>query len=482
MKEDLLLSTKLIAPGYQAPSIRLTEHKGILMVVDMALVLVALTVGLWFGAQRSGWVFSFQLLVNYSPWFIVVSGLYLLLATVNDAYKPRVAVDSVASLVALTKTTVEILILYLLLYALLPPYSLPRHFVGYFTLIAPFLLFGWRRLYSMAFAIPAFRRRAIIVGAGWAGQTLVKTVRDFAPQHFEVIGFVDDNAADAPEAVEGVPVLGTTADLSRLVQQRSITDVVLAINSHGVHGETLANLLDCHEHGVGISTMPELYEHLTERVAVEHVGEDWFVVLPLDSNGQSMSYRLLKRGGDVLVALVGLILFSLILPVLALLIRLNSSGPIFYAQRRVGRAGREFKLYKLRSMVADAEADGQARWADKYDTRVTGVGAFLRQTRIDEAPQLVNVLLGDMSLIGPRPERPEFVAALQQEIPFYRTRLTVRPGLTGWAQVNYDYGRTVTDALEKLKYDLYYIKHQSLQLDLIILLKTVGTVLLLKGT
>jgi lipopolysaccharide/colanic/teichoic acid biosynthesis glycosyltransferase len=133
-------------------------------------------------------------------------------------------------------------------------------------------------------------------------------------------------------------------------------------------------------------------------------------------------------------------------------------------------------------MVVEAEEDGQARWADKYDRRVTRVGAFLRPTRFDELPQLLNVLRGEMSLVGPRPERPEFVKELQQQIPFYRTRLTVKPGLTGWAQVHYDYGRSVTDALEKLRYDLYYIKHQSLQLDLIILLKTVSTIFLLKGT
>jgi lipopolysaccharide/colanic/teichoic acid biosynthesis glycosyltransferase len=183
---------------------------------------------------------------------------------------------------------------------------------------------------------------------------------------------------------------------------------------------------------------------------------------------------------DIVIALIGLICFGLLLPFLALLIKLDSPGPIFYRQKRMGRAGKEFELIKLRSMVVDAEADG-AKWAEKYDSRVTRAGLFLRRTRLDELPQLLNVLSGEMSLIGPRPERPEFVTGLQQEIPFYRTRLTVKPGLTGWAQVNYDYGRSASDALEKLRYDLYYIKHQSLQLDLVILLKTIGTILLLKG-
>jgi exopolysaccharide biosynthesis polyprenyl glycosylphosphotransferase len=228
--------------------------------------------------------------------------------------------------------------------------------------------------------------------------------------------------------------------------------------------------------------MPELYERLTDRVPVEHIGDNWFVILPLDNSGQNLSYRVVKRGLDLVISLIGLAIFGLILPFLAVIISIDSPGPVFYRQKRVGRAGRVFELLKLRSMFVDAEEDGHARWAEEHDTRVTRAGVFLRRLRLDEFPQLLNVFRGEMSLVGPRPERPEFVAELQQEIPFYRTRLTVKPGLTGWAQVNYNYGRSVKDALEKLRYDLYYIKHQSIQLDLVVLLKTISTILLLKGT
>jgi lipopolysaccharide/colanic/teichoic acid biosynthesis glycosyltransferase len=205
-------------------------------------------------------------------------------------------------------------------------------------------------------------------------------------------------------------------------------------------------------------------------------------VLPLDRNRGQHAYAAVKRLADMLVACVGLFLFVLILPILALLIKFDSPGPVFYTQQRAGRAGRPFRLLKLRSMVMDAEKDGLARWAEPNDERTTRVGRFLRSSRLDEVPQLLNVLKGDMSLIGPRPERPEFIAQLQDEIPFYRTRLAVRPGLAGWAQVNYPYARSVQDALVKLQYDLYYIKHQSLYLDLIILLKTIGAVLTMRGT
>lgn len=479
MDKELLLQTNVSPLPRRTFAVQLTEHKFILMAVDGFLVLTTLLLGLRFGAQRSGWVFSLALILDYSLWFIGLTALYFVLATVNDAYKPKVAADPVASFVALLKTVLQIFVLYMLVYALTPFFWLPRHFMGFFAVVSPFLLFGWRRLYSSAFAFPVFQRRTIIVGAGWAGQSIVKTIKDFAPTYYEVVGFVDDDSAKQQTTIQNVPVIGSTADLPVLAPKKGVTDIVLAINRN-IKGEVLAHLLTCYEYGVRVSTMSDLYERLTDRVPVEHTGDNWFVVLPLDRSGQNLFYRLIKRILDIVIALIGLICFGLLLPFLALLIKLDSPGPIFYRQKRLGRAGKVFELIKLRSMVVDAEADG-AKWAEKYDSRVTRAGLFLRRTRLDELPQLLNVLTGEMSLIGPRPERPEFVAELQQEIPFYRTRLTVKPGLTGWAQVNYDYGRSAGDALEKLRYDLYYIKHQSLQLDLVILLKTIGTILLLKG-
>lgn len=481
-KEKTLPNVNVNQPYRRTLSVQLAEHKMILVAGDGILVLIALLAGLWLGAQRSGWVFSGELVVNHALWFVGMTASYFVLASANDAYRPRITTDFLAIGVAIIKVILVMFVGYLLLYALLPyPYTLPRHFTLFFALIAPVLLVGWRRLYSLAFAMPAFQRRAIVVGAGWAGQTIVKTLQDFAPSHFKVAGFVDDDPAKQQSILQGVPVLGPTSALTGLAQTLNITDVVLALNQN-VHGEILAGLLTCYEQGMQISTMSDLYERLTDRVPVEHIGDNWYVVLPLDHSAQSFIYRVFKRATDLLISLIGLAVFGLLFPFLALFIRLDSPGPVFYRQKRVGRGGKEFELIKLRSMYVDAEEDGQARWAEKYDTRVTRAGLFLRRTRLDEFPQLLNVLRGEMSIIGPRPERPEFVAELQAQIPFYRTRLTVKPGLTGWAQVNFDYGRSVSDALEKLRYDLYYIKHQSVQLDLVIMLKTVSIILLLKGT
>ncbi|HRV91618.1 MAG TPA: sugar transferase [Anaerolineae bacterium] len=457
------------------------EHKSILLTVDGVLVLLALLIGLWFGAQRSNWLFSLDLVLSYSIWFVGITAIYIVLATVNNAYHPKVASDPVASFVAISKTVLQIFAIYLLIYALLPPWSLPRHFIGFFALISPFLLVGWRLLYSWAFKMTVFQQKAIIVGAGWAGKTIAKILNDHAPSQFQLVGFVDDDPTKQHTKVEGALVLGSVDALPGLVQAHGVTDVVLAI-TRDVPGHALSSLINCYERNVRISTMAELYEWLTDRVPVEHIGDNWFVVLPLSNRNQTLAYRVTKRMMDIVISAVGLLLFAPLFPVLALLIKIDSSGPIFYRQKRVGRGGYVFELIKLRSMVVDAEKDGVAKWADFDDPRVTKVGRFLRQTRLDEVPQLFNVLRGEMSLIGPRPERPEFVQELEQEIPFYRTRLSVKPGLTGWAQVNYDYGRSAVDALEKLRYDLYYIKHQSIHLDVIILLKTIGTVLMLRGT
>lgn len=481
MEEKLLLKPSLARTRSRSFSMQLAEHRHVLLTIDGVLVVLALILGLWFGARRSDWDFSLALILSYSGWFIVVTAVYFVLATANNAYQPKVASDPVASFVAISKTVFQIFVLYLLIYALLPPWSLPRHFIGIFALISPFMLLGWRLLYSWAFTKTVFRHKAIIVGAGWAGQTIAKIFTDFAPAHFQLIGFVDDDPAKQQTVIQGASVLGPVESLPGLAQVNGVTDVVLAI-TRDVPGHVLTSLMACYEGNVRISTMSELYEWLTDRVPVEHIGDNWFVALPLGSRSQTLAYRIAKRLMDIVISAVGLLVFLLLFPLLALLMKIASPGPIFYHQKRIGRGGHTFELIKLRSMVVDAEKDGVAKWADYDDPRITRIGRFLRQTRLDEMPQLFNVLRGEMSLIGPRPERPEFLRELEQEIPFYRTRLTVKPGLTGWAQVNYDYGRSAIDALEKLRYDLYYIKHQSIHLDVIILLKTIGTVLMLRGT
>jgi exopolysaccharide biosynthesis polyprenyl glycosylphosphotransferase len=258
--------------------------------------------------------------------------------------------------------------------------------------------------------------------------------------------------------------------------------VVLAItHRHTISETALAALLSCWEQGVPVCTMPDLYERLLGRIPVEHIGRNLASVLRADEGSTVRVYRAVKRAADVALGAAGLGLGGLAVPFVALANALFSPGPLFYRQTRVGRAGHHFTITKFRTMQPDAENGTGAVWSSLNDPRITPVGRWLRRIRLDELPQSLNVLRGDMSLVGPRPERPEFVDALAAEIPFYRARHAVRPGLTGWAQVRYGYGNSVADARLKLEYDLYYVRHAGFYLDLVILLKTIAVVLGFRG-
>ena len=284
----------------------------------------------------------------------------------------------------------------------------------------------------------------------------------------------------ATYAGRNLPVLGTSHDLVRLVKENGVSEVILAV-SHNASSALMQGILDCKEQGVQITLMPVLYEQLAGQIPIEHIGDNWNVALPLDSAEAGGFYPMAKRLFDIVGALVGLALFAILLPFIALAIRLDSPGPIFYRHERVGKGGKRFNLIKLRTMIQNAEPDGHALRAQAHDSRVTRVGRLLRKMRLDEMPQLVNILKSDMSAVGPRPERPEHLAELDKLIPFHRLRNSVKPGMAGWAVVNYDYIDSIEDARIRLQYDLYYIKHQSLWLDLIILLRTMGHMLMLRG-
>jgi len=235
-----------------------------------------------------------------------------------------------------------------------------------------------------------------------------------------------------------------------------------------------ATLLRCLDEGIPVVSYREFVEHRLERVLVEHLDTRWFLESGL--RGLDPCYLAFKRCGDIALSLLAMVAGAPLLAAAIVAIRLEGRGPVFYSQVRVGRNGRPFRIHKLRTMSVNAEANG-ARWAERRDSRITAVGKILRKTRIDELPQFWNILKGDMSFIGPRPERPEFVSGLAENIPFYPTRHLAKPGLTGWAQINYPYGAGLEDARHKLRYDLYYLKHASPELDLHILIRTAGAVM-----
>lgn len=367
-----------------------------------------------------------------------------------------------------------------LLSSLIPSGLLPRLAPGMAIISSMLLLLVWRVTYALALSGPKAQRRVLILGAGEAGTTLCQEILREHSAHYHILGFVDDDPAKQLASAGDIPILGDHTELQRLARAYRADEIVVAISSE-VRGTLFQSIMDCHEQGLTITPMPLLYERLTGKIAVEHIGSQWYIALPLQERATSTLFLVIKRLNDLLFGLVGVATLGLLYPIVAAAIRLDSPGPIFYVQERAGMHGRSIRVRKFRSMVQNAEANGKAQWAIKNDDRITRIGRFLRKTRIDELPQVLNVLRGEMSIVGPRPERPEFIKDLQNQLPFYRTRLATKPGLTGWAQVNYGYGSTVEDALIKLQYDLYYIKHQSPWLDLLIMLRTVGVVLRMKG-
>jgi exopolysaccharide biosynthesis polyprenyl glycosylphosphotransferase len=324
------------------------------------------------------------------------------------------------------------------------------------------------------------QRRALIVGAGRAGRSIARAIARHSRSQYGLVGFVDDDVAKQRTEIEGLSVLGGREDLLSLIRQNHVSEVILAI-THDPSAELVRSLLDARELGVNIRSMPLLYEEINGRVPVEDIHHSWHLALSAAQTPTSRMTAALKRALDLVASLCGLVLFGALLPFLALAIRLDSRGPIFYAQVRVGQGRRPFTVRKLRTMVADAEGTGRAVWASRNDPRVTRVGRWLRRTHLDEFPQLWSILRGEMSLVGPRPERPEIVPELEEKIPLYRLRHAVKPGLAGWAVIHAGYVDSLDAAHLRVEYDLYYIKRQSIWLDLRILLWCVGRVLMLKG-
>jgi exopolysaccharide biosynthesis polyprenyl glycosylphosphotransferase len=330
-----------------------------------------------------------------------------------------------------------------------------------------------RIAYARLLTRAAFQRPVLVIGPEAVGVRLIDLIRAEAPREYRVVGWV---TLDPAPGGGGARRLGGYRDVAALVSSYRIAELVVADDVDVDLGRELVAL---YEQGVDVRHVSELYEEIAGRIAVSNLGSQWFVALRARPVGGRL-YDALRRLIDVTVAGSVLLLAAPLLVVVAIAVRLDSHGPVIFRQERTGYRGRAFTMYKFRTMLVDAEGDGPV-WAAPGDPRRTRLGRFLRPTRLDEVPQLWNVLTGDMSLIGPRPERPTFVDRLEAEIPFYRARLLVRPGISGWAQVRGSYASSVQDSVEKLEYDLYYVKHRSPYLDLVIVLKTFGVLLRASG-
>ncbi len=354
---------------------------------------------------------------------------------------------------------------------------LPRTVMLLGSALGAVFLIGWRFLYDAVVARAISSQRWLFLGTN----VLIQEISAYLERHPELgianLGYVDDE--HPPDAVlNGARVLGPVSALREIVSSVHPHRIVVGLSERRrrlpVH-----ELLDLRFSGIIIEEAASTYEALRGRIPTKELRPAQLIFS--GELGPRPTFVKLQNYYSVLIALLGLLVTLPLLLLVALAVKLSSPGPILYRQRRVGLHGREFTLYKFRSMYADAEARTGAVWAAKDDPRITPVGRWLRRLRLDELPQLVNVLKGDMSIVGPRPERPEFVRVLSEQIPYYRQRHFVKPGITGWAQINYKYGETVEDTIVKLEYDLYYIKHLSPALDAFIIFQTIKTMLKLRG-
>ncbi len=347
----------------------------------------------------------------------------------------------------------------------------------YGSTLALVLVPGWRIVFTRFMWHAVGARKLLFIGTSAAVRDVVHRICDKRELGLAAVGFLDNDAA-APEKLYGAPRLGMIGDLDAVVAAQRPDAIVVGMTERR-QNLPVERLLDLRLSGIYIEDATTTYETVMRRVSVRDLRPSQLIFSA--ELGPSTKRIALQSGYSFLIALVGLIILLPVMLIVAILVKLTSPGPILFRQKRTGMNGVPFTIYKFRSMNANAEAKTGAVWATKDDPRITPIGKWLRKLRLDELPQLFNVIRGDMSIVGPRPERPEFVSVLQEKIPYYRQRLCVKPGITGWAQINHKYGDTIEDTMIKLEYDLYYIKHLAWSLDVYIIFHTIKTMLFARG-
>ena len=451
-----------------------SERKILLRVFDILFVVFALyLVGLFFEFDY------YTVSTTNFYWTIVLAVYILFLGSVFEMYNLQVASNQfqiIRSLILTSSTTV-------LLYLLTPIFTpvLPSNRLQILIFFAAILgsLSVWRLFYLRFLASHRFVKKVILVCDQNQVYELVAGLENVDP-HYKVLGFV--NSDSQSESNDSTKIKNIPIDtLKDFVQKKSISEVVVAAqNTDGITTELYNQLISVLEKGYIIREYTQVYESITQRIPVHYVSRDFYRYFPFSRSNQNQFYIIIVRFLEIIIAVIGITIGFLLTPLLLISNIFWNKGQLFYKQERVGKNGKVFSIVKFRTMVKNAEEQG-AVFATTNDSRVTPFGKILRKSRIDEFPQFINVLKGEMAVIGPRPERPIFVKEIAEIMPFYETRHVIKPGLTGWAQVNYPYGQTIDDSLIKLQYDLYYIKHRSLYLDVSIVFKTLSTVLFYRG-
>jgi exopolysaccharide biosynthesis polyprenyl glycosylphosphotransferase len=453
----------------------ISERKMILRLFDVLFVLTALYV--------TGKVFDF----NYfeisatSYYWTIVLAIYLnVFGTIFEIYDLQVASNQFQVLKSTLITVSTTVLVYLLTPFFSPELPSNRLQILLFFLVIFFSLFFWRMLYVVFLASNRFFQKAILICDKEQVEELILGLENIDP-HYKIIGFV--NVDTDEEEMEQYPYVQhiNREDLFSFVKENGVSEIVIASQkTEGITADLYQQLLHLLESGNIIREYTQVYESKTYRIPVQYMSRDFYRFFPFSRSNQNKLYLLAARLFEIVISLAGLTVGVLLFPLIVIGNGIANRGCLFYSQERVGKDGVVFKILKFRTMVKNAESNG-AVFTTTNDSRVTVFGKFLRKTRMDEFPQFINILKGDMAVIGPRPERPFFVKEIAEIMPFYETRHIIKPGLTGWAQVNYAYGETIEDSLIKLQYDLYYIKHRSIYLDLNISFKTITTILFYRG-
>lgn len=459
--------------------LRIGERRTLIILGDLLMAVISLGIAIVFWAK--GEITDLGLIefitLRLENWFYALPIVWLILLV--DSYDTKRSTDFRKTLSTISISALIGSFIYFSLYFIYAA-SLPRRGVAMFLFAATLLTLVWRALFISIFTTPRFMHRVLIVGAGITANALLEVVQDLWPPPFFIAGLIDDDPNLVGKEVLGYKILGNSEQLLSVIEKENISDIIVSISGM-LLPDTFQTLLEAQQLGIQITRMPTTYEELMGRVPVHYLEADWILRSFVDEARISPFYEMMKRSLDILGGIVGALILIVIGPIISLLIFLEDGQPIIFKQTRAGRGGKNFTIYKFRSMKVGAEKAGTPVLAKENDDRATKVGRFLRKTHLDEWLQFINVLKGEMSLVGPRPERPELVDHYEENVPFYRTRLLAKPGIAGWAQIHVDYFATLEEMVMKLEYDLYYIKHRSIFLDILIILRTFATVIGFRG-
>ncbi len=453
----------------------LSERKFLLRLVDILVVLGAL----YLLTQMFHFTY-FNFSTDTFYWSLVFSTYLLLFGGIFEMYNLQVASNPFQILKSTILTTTATVFVYLLTPVLAPqlPKSRLQLIVFYVTVFLA--LYLWRIFYVKFLATNRFVQNVVLICDKGQLEQLVVDLEEADP-YYKIIGYVNSDKGNLDDPKYKLKREIPIEQLTKFVSRSGVSEIVVASQkTDGITTELYQQLLHLLESGKSIREYVHVYENKTQRIPVHQIAEDFYRFFPFSRSNQNKLYLYQVRLFELLFSFAGIVIGALLVPFLVIANWFWNRGPLFYTQERVGKDGTLFKIYKFRSMVENAEANG-AVFSKIGDTRVTPFGKFLRKTRIDEVPQFLNILKGDMGVIGPRPERPMFVEEISAIMPFYETRHIIKPGLTGWAQVNYNYGESIEESLVKLQYDLYYIKHRSVFIDVSIIFKTISTVVFYRG-